>query len=165
MLACEKHHEHTFSHAMIVGDEALSAFVSALVLLAKAEQCVEIENDAIKDLATSICAEIAQLQKVLFKKNKRVLAYFEQSGKAYLNSPLEQPDTLGESMSKLYLIVNSLSLTTEERKELYELLEENQQWYKKRRALFSCSHRFNNDPATTWLSIYCPFIEKEKPAL
>ncbi|WP_203361526.1 hypothetical protein [Bacillus sp. REN10] len=165
MLTCNKHHEHALSHSIAAADESLATFASALVLLAEAEQSAKIENDVIKDLTTSICTEIAQLQKLSFKKHKHMRAYIEQSDKTCFIPSSEQCYTLNETISKLYPIVNSLSLTLEERMELYELVQENQQWYKKRRELFSYSHRFDNDPATTWLSIYCPFVEKEKPAL
>ncbi|OZI11762.1 hypothetical protein CEW92_09905 [Bacillaceae bacterium SAS-127] len=165
MLTCKDQHECPLSHSIVVAEKALSTFAAALALLIEAEQRMDIENEAMQDLITSICAEIAQLQKLLFKKNKRLLMYFEQSGESYISDPFDQSLLLSDSLSKFHTVANSLSLTMEERKELYEALEENQQWYKKRRALFSYSSRFNNDPATTWLSIYCPFIERGKPAL
>jgi hypothetical protein len=160
MNKCLKQQLHSLSRSIIAVEKALTAYLQSLVLLCEAEIHLNGEEKNIKDFIFFTLIEIAQLQKFLLRKRKRLVAHLNQH--EWLDSEYTFDNCLSplDCISKLKNAANSLFLSTWDRKELYDLMEENKQLYKKRITLSSYHRRPKNDPATRWIA--CPPLHTKK---
>jgi hypothetical protein len=161
MNKCLKQHLHSLSRSLIAVEEALTTYVQSLASLCEAEIHLKVEEKNIKDFVFIILIEITQLQKFLLRKNKRLAAHFNQHEWPVSEYTFDNCLSLLDCTSKLKHAANSLFLSTRDRKELYDLLEENKQLYKKRFTLFSYQTRSENDPATRWIPHHPSHTKKQ----
>ncbi|PAQ16634.1 hypothetical protein CD798_00685 [Bacillaceae bacterium SAOS 7] len=151
MLTDGKHHQ-SFLRSVQSLDQSFLVLIEALVQLAEAECHYVGKEEILKEFIAYTNMEIAQLQRLILKKNKRWIKYFEQiDGPCFIDG-CDHSALLSNQMAQMKEIINSLSLSTEERQEMYELLQENQILYKKRQSLLRSQSFLENDPATRWLS-------------
>lgn len=151
MLADRKH-QQSFLRSIQSLDESFLALTEAFIQLAEAERYYVAEEEVLKEFIVYTNMEIVQLQRLILKKNKRWVQYFEQLDGPCFIKGRDHSALLANQMAQMKEIVNSLSLSTEERQEMYELLQENQLVYRKRQSLLRSQSFLENDPATRWLS-------------
>jgi hypothetical protein len=156
-----KQHLHSLSRSITAVEEALAAYLQSLALLCEAEIHLKDEEKNIKDFVFFTFTEIAQLQKFLLRKNKRLAAYFNQHEWPVPEYTFDNGLSPLDSISKLQHVANSLSLSTGDQEELYDLLEENKQLYKKRVTLFSYQTSSESDSATSQILRHSSHTKKQ----
>ncbi len=161
MNKCLKQQLHSLARSIIDVEKALTAYVQSFALLCEAEIHFKGDEKNIKDFVFFALLEIAHMQKFLLRKNKRLAAHFNQHEWPVSEYTFDNCLSPLDCIYKLKHVANSLFLSTRERKDLYDLLEENKQLYKKRFALSSYQTRPKNDPATRWLAVHPSRTKKQ----
>jgi len=146
MTRCVKQPLSAIACSVAAYEKALAAYIQALALLYDAYIHLYEEDKTMKTFVFHTLLEVAQLQKWQWRKQKRLAEHVD-----VYECHFFADTNIADGMTRLKQATNRMFLSSDDRKELYALLEENKQLAKKRGRSLHHAHS-ENDPTTRWLS-------------